>query len=119
MASSDDPRTTLPDGTSGGASLLQSVETQAAMVVSLAKKVKHIDAVGDSERTAKLIGQLIQSLEELAGLLEPLRVTGRREVERADQDFLEFGAGIKAACAARGWRLEGSWPTLYVDRHLH
>ncbi len=55
-------------------------------------------------------------VEELGGLGPALRDKARGATEDAERQFLELEATVRERCGARGWKVDGQWPTLHVER---
>jgi hypothetical protein len=55
------------------------------------------------------LDRLAQKKEVLARAEQELRARGERE-------FAELESALRAAVAQKGWKLDGTWPTLYVER---
>jgi hypothetical protein len=68
-------------------------------------------------------GEAAQSLvETISGLLS-VRDEIARNVqswkEQLDGKFLELESDLRAECARRSWKVDGSWPSIYIQRAIH
>lgn len=110
-----------PRSESGGQpeTTLTDIEKSASALVRLVKRVRAAqeaadDAVGAHAAIKELRDSLV-SLQQAASQLlsrEPLFA------EKADKQFLELESAVRGACSKRGWRVDGIWPTLYVERAI-
>lgn len=105
------------DGQPGN--ILAGVEKAAAAVVQQVKRIRQADEKGGDAVGAHLA---VKELREHLAILERLSaMVGEREglySDRADKQFLELDSTIRDSCAKRGWRVDGQWPTLYVERAI-
>src|SRR2546430_1343792 len=95
---------------------LAAVEKAARGLADMAKKARTRVAQGayDAVDAVKWINGLNQRLHDLRALTdEGTRLEGLNQQEAQDQ-FLQLEARLREACKARGWRVEGEWPELFV-----
>jgi hypothetical protein len=57
----------------------------------------------------------LRGLASLAGQLDAVETSWSERIER---EFLEMEAAVREALKSRGWRVEGHWPKLYVERGI-
>jgi hypothetical protein len=57
----------------------------------------------------------LRGLASLAGQLDAVETSWSERIER---EFLEMEAAVREALKSRGWRVEGQWPKLYVERGI-
>jgi hypothetical protein len=57
----------------------------------------------------------LRGLATLAGQLDAVETSWSERIER---EFLEMEAAVRDALKSRGWRVEGQWPKLYVERGI-
>jgi hypothetical protein len=100
------------------AAAVARVEALVAVLSRFVKSARQLAEGQDSTASAKLLRELRRSIESLAPLREQLFMLEQAESERGDQQFLELEANLREGCTRRGWRLEGAWPTLYVERGI-
>jgi hypothetical protein len=98
---------------------MTGIEKAAAAVVQQVKRIRLADERGGDAIGAHLA---VRELREHLGALE--RLSSMVEVreglysDRADKQFLELESTIRDSCAKRGWRVDGQWPTFYVERAI-
>jgi hypothetical protein len=63
------------------------------------------------ERGAKQLS----ALYALSGRAEAL---GAFLSRRSENEFLELEADLRQACAAQGWKIDGQWPKLFIERAI-
>lgn len=114
---SPDLFTTSQSGGLGADRLLQAAE-QARRLSTAIDAARKAAATGDlSSAAARLatakdvLGALTPSVEEWGAITAEWMST----VERR---FLELGSDFEQACGSRGWRLDGHWPEIYVERAI-
>lgn len=99
--------------------LLTSIAKAAASVLVQVKTIRMAgdlgaDAVGAHAALVELLSQF-RLLEKLAAGVASQEAAYS---ERAAKQFLELEFSIREACRERGWRVDGQWPTLYVERAI-
>lgn len=103
------------DGQSGD--ILSGLEKAAAAVIQQVKRIRLADERGADAISAH---HAMQDLREHLTALERLstNVAERERLysDRADKQFLELESTLRESCTKRGWRVDGQWPTLYVER---
>lgn len=106
---------------SGGdpADVLANIEKAASAVVQHAKRIRAAENRGGDAITAhSAIKDLREHLAVLGKLSEDVLSQELSYADRADKQFLELESAIRESCARRGWRVDGQWPTLYVERAI-
>lgn len=102
------------------AELLAVLEKALPGLRAISKKLSKVARKGHTDPGIASMG-----LVELAGRLEELTVSipKVRELsgvfrDQADRQLLEFEADFREACRVKGWRVDGQWPTLYLERAI-
>jgi hypothetical protein len=72
----------------------------------------------ESHSALETLKEAGEAAEPLQGMAEELRALERSWKDRADREFLEFEDRLRRECQARTWRLDGQWPTFYVQRAI-
>jgi hypothetical protein len=95
---------------------VDTIEGVVNSLKSFARSAKPLIATPDPLASAKLLKQLRETVGSLATLQESLLHLEQREADHGERQLLEFQASLSEACQRRQWRLDGPWPTLYVER---
>jgi hypothetical protein len=76
-----------------------------------------------SAQNLTVAGEAAQSLvEAISGLIstrDEIALAVQSWKERLDRQFLELESDLRAECARRSWKVDGSWPSIYVQRAIH
>lgn len=72
------------------------------------------DAVG-AHKAVHQVGEHLAQLELLGPRVRELEAILN---ERAERQFLEIESAVRRACTERGWRVDGQWPVMYVERAI-
>src|SRR5262245_46688521 len=81
-------------------------------------------SIDDLEKAVSLLrlktslGPLRDDLRTLRALADQLSFLESSWDERIEREVLEMEATVRDALRARGWRVEGQWPKLYVERAI-
>jgi hypothetical protein len=108
------------DGRSDGsqrAATYSAIERIAAAVSRIAKRAAtssaaSIDPTSVLTSTRQLRAQLADLHAVASRLAEFETELGGEEA----QELMELESSLRAACRDRGWRVEGSWPLLFIER---
>jgi hypothetical protein len=99
--------------------VLVRIEKAASAAVRQAKRIRAaVDQEGDAVTAHMAMKQLREHLTTLEKLSLSIADREAAYSDRADRQFLELESAIREACARRGWRVDGQWPTLYVERAI-
>lgn len=104
-------------GDSFPADALSAVGKVGDVAKRLSRAASEFDAQIASE-AARALEKIRAMLEELATQLPDLRTLMEDAQRRADDAFNQLDTDLREALAAQGWRCDGSWPTLYVERAI-
>jgi len=115
----------MPSPKSGAERVVTSVEPLVARLEKAAATVVATARRARKDGNASEAGAAVSLLQALDRQVEPL-VTARQELtalvteleHTAEHQFLELESHLREACAVRGWKLDGSWPTLYAERAI-
>lgn len=114
----DEGRNDLVNGEEALRELLVLASKAAERIVSLARRARKADSPADPSvalRTSRQLRELTGEIERIRNRLE----TVESELEAASEtQFLELESVIRDSCGARGWRVDGQWPTLYVEHAI-
>jgi hypothetical protein len=102
-----------------GRRLLADLRQRAAAVSAEAQRItRDFDKGTGLGRIKSALAPLRDRLRELASLADELDALETSLSERIERDFLEIEASIRDALESRGWRVDGQWPKLYVERGI-
>lgn len=103
---------------SGSGDVLGTSERTLASLLSQIKEARRAELDDDPARLLRVLDSAHEGLKRLAGLVDAIDALRPRLTEAADRQFLELDSTLRSACQQRGWRLDGQWPTFYVERAL-
>jgi len=101
--------------------LIHEIEVRRAMLTKLLKDLRAAreasgwDAVA-LVRTLELARNSAAAENELKSMIVNAHLSAERAASAA---FLEMEADVRELCEHRGWRVDGQWPRLYVERAVH
>jgi hypothetical protein len=72
----------------------------------------------DAPATARMLSGLQQQLGALSSLRASCDSLEALWAASAQRHLLELEGSLKDACTQHGWRLDGEWPTFYVERGI-
>jgi hypothetical protein len=70
----------------------------------------------DAAAQANAFRETRTAIESLAGLSERLAGEVNRAVDQSERQFLELEVDLRNVCRQKGWRVDGQWPTFYIER---
>jgi hypothetical protein len=82
------------------------------------KEARQAESSQDPARLLRVLDSAREGLKRVTGLADAIDSLRPGLTEAADRQFLELDSMLRSACQQRGWRLEGQWPTFYVERAL-
>lgn len=109
------PKDPAPTGSSD---VLGAAEKITASLLVQIRDARRGQAGQDPGAVLRGLDATRQGLSALTSLAEALDATRAGLAEAAERQFLELDATLRLACQERGWRLDGQWPTFYVERAL-
>ena len=90
-----------------------------ASLAIVAKKAAQMQARPDEFGLHNAVGELLDGVKSLQQFVPLLEVVQAESLVHTDRLILELEANLRKACEEQGWRLEGVWPSLYVERGIH
>jgi hypothetical protein len=97
--------------------VLASVEKVASSILQQVKRIRKSEQGASDARAARAaVHELREHLRTLHNLATDLENREKLYAEQADRQFLEFESAVREACGKRAWRVDGQWPTLYIER---
>jgi len=108
----------VESATSQVTALLASVSAAAVSVQTAIKTVRGIvaDTIVDDEALVDQLTELVRRMEALEQLRSGVGPVCQHLRERADLAKLRLETDLRDAITARGWRVDGRWPILQVER---
>ncbi len=110
-------RDSLASNDSVQSKALSAIERTASTAAKLAKRVLTLGSTpGDATLALDLVRQLQSAATQLSDLTPQLASIERKLVEDQGRQVMELESSLRTELAAKGWRVDGVWPTLYVER---
>lgn len=99
--------------------LLSGLEKAASAILQQVKILRTAEGhAGDAVEAHAAISALRERLGTLARLAVDVAAREGAYSDKADKQILELESAIREACAKRDWRVDGQWPTLYIERAI-
>ena len=61
---------------------------------------------------------IVDAMSGLSSMRDEIALTVKSWREQLDNKFLELESDLRAECARRSWRVDGSWPSVYVQKAI-
>ncbi len=100
------------------ADVLSKAVKALASLAKVAQRADRLREGGDVSGLHVAIENLVHGLAALSELAEPMHQLERETAAREEQVILELESRVKESFAQHGWRLDGVWPNLYVERAI-
>lgn len=91
-------------------------ETAEDRLADLADAARRLDEARAPEEVAAAAKALLTVLENPAELAREAERRGQQADAQIRQTLLSLEANLRSVCAARGWSLDGVWPTFFVEK---
>ncbi|THD81655.1 MAG: hypothetical protein E7812_02210 [Phenylobacterium sp.] len=82
----------------------------------LAEASRRLDEARSPEHIRSAAKSLLAALGDTATLVGDVEQIGRDADAEMRRAFLSFEADLRAACARRGWSLDGVWPAFFIEK---
>jgi hypothetical protein len=113
-----DPKSDAVEAVAAVDRLLVRLEKAAAAVAATAKRARKNGDRWEADAAVSIVQTLIGQVEPFVTARNDLSALATDLEQLAERQFLELESRLHEECAARGWRLEGTWPILYVERAI-
>src|SRR5512135_3798189 len=100
---------------------LASLASACLTTGTLVKRgLRTISSAGvEAEDVAKFLDTLAERVTSLRSTLTPLDDLQDTYHKKAESQALELEADFREACKGRGWRVDGQWPAIIVERGVN
>lgn len=98
--------------------LLSQVEVAIKAMYVAIRRVRAQVSSNEFEAAANAVENVRVGFDNLARLAEEIARAECSFIERADRRFLEFETDLRTALAQQRWKVEGCWPSIYVEHGI-
>jgi len=102
----------------GSGDALGTAERAVATLLTQIREARRAEAGQDPTKLLQALDSTRQSIASLTGLADAFEKLRPVLTDAAERQFLELDSTLRSECQQRGWRLDGQWPTFYVERAL-
>jgi hypothetical protein len=102
----------------GPSDVLRIAERAVAALLGHIKEARRAELENEPSRLLRVLELARADVERLSGFREALDSLRPGVTDALERQFLELDSTFRSTCEQRGWRVDGQWPTLYVERAL-
>src|SRR5688572_587510 len=98
--------------------ILSVIDETAKTVSNAIRRIRTSSAVGQFDAAARAAEAVKAEFDKLVRFHQEITKLHLALMESADRQFAELESSLRSELRPKNWKLDGSWPELYVERAI-